>query len=281
MGLGLIRSEQLDELGNYICVESVSENSRNWLYLWATICGALAPVFGIATLILMTFDCCFNVCCSKCLQGGLFFCAIFSQGCTFLMYLSSPCYFGGNGFSCKLGYGSVFSMIAFGTYMIASMFMCFGPKHDPMCCGDDEMKEAAKQKLDEEQPAPAEEHGITSATIQPAKPDELEEKLISNNVSNEEEASPASSAIVDVTETEPLEEEFQAENEEEVALETKVKVFAKETGISTRLEENKLDASSNGLAPDLTDSVGGEDPDGEKFVGQSIKASPSLQTAPW
>ena len=80
---------------------------------------------------------------------------------------------------------------------------------------------------------------------------------------------------------EPLEEDFQAEDEEEVALEEQDKISAKVDGISTSLEENKFDASVNDQTQDPTDSVDGEDPDGEKFVGRSVKASLNLQTAPW
>lgn len=322
-GLGLIFSEREDALGNYQCVESVSDYSSSWLYKWALVCGCLGPIFGIAIFILMLFDCCCKVCCSKIMQGFLFFAAIFSQGCTFLIYLSSPCYFNGNGFTCKVGWGTVWSIIAFSSYFIASLFLCFSPKHDPStCCYDDDTKEAAKQ-YDEEQPAPAEQKAAEATVVAAAavvqedkkqpedaearvgEPQAVEEKQVDEEtpvaaavtVKEEavEESSVAASAasVKEDAAEEPsvvasvasVKEEAVKEPEEEAGQEVEVddlddgvKVSVKEDGISTRLEP-----SVTGTAPDPDDleDHAHEDPDGEKFVGESIKANLSMKTSPW
>jgi len=311
-GLGLIFSEQLDEFG-YQCVESASLYSSNWLYMWALVCGCLAPIFGIAIFILMLFDCCCKVCCSKVMQGCLFFAAIFSQGCTFLIYISSPCYFGGNGITCKMGYGTVWSIIAWMAYLIASCVLCFSPKHDPStCCSseDEDTKQAAKQ-YDEEQPAPAEQKAaeatvVAAAVVQEEKkqPEEakveveepqavekkevaeetpvaaaaaasVKEETVEETASDKEEAVDEPSVAASVKE----EEEEAVEGEEiEVDSDSQVIVSVKEDGsVSTRLDPS---VTGNSDAPDPDDVIG-EDPDGDKFVGQSINSSPSMQTAPW
>mmetsp|Transcript_12301 Transcript_12301/g.18865 ORF Transcript_12301/g.18865 Transcript_12301/m.18865 type:complete len:362 (+) Transcript_12301:143-1228(+) len=315
-GLGLIFSEQLNgETGSYQCVESVSENS-GWIYSWAFVCGCLAPIFGIAVFILMLFDCCCKVCCSKVMQGFLFFAAIFCQGCTLLVYVSSPCYFDGNGFTCKMGYGTVWTIIAFWAYLIASLFLCCSPKHDPATCcyDDDDAKPAAKEQYDEEQPAPAEQNAaeatvVAAAVVQEEKkqPEEAEAKVEESQAVEEKEVAEetpvaAAAAVEEETVEEPSvaasekeeaveetsaakEEEADEEPEEEpvqeeveVNLEDDVKVSVKEDGISTRLEP-----SVTGTGPDPDDSVGGEDPDGDKFLGESISIKPnlSMKTTPW
>jgi len=326
-GLGLIFSEQLNEFGSYQCVESVSLYSGNWLYMWALVCGCLAPIFGIAIFILMLFDCCCNVCCSKVMQGCLFFAAIFSQGCTFLIYISSPCYFGGNGITCKMGYGTVWSITAWVAYLIASCFLCFSPKHDPStCCSKDEDAKQAAKQYDEEQPAPAEQKAaeatvVAAAVVQEEKkqPEEAkveveepqavekeevaeetpvaaaaaasdkeeaaEETPVAAAASVKEEADDEPSVAASVKEEEeeaaeePEEEEEAVEGEEiEVDSDSQVIVSVKEDGsVSTRLDPS---VTGNSNAPD-PDDVMGEDPDGDKFVGQSIKSTPSMQTAPW
>jgi len=330
-GLGLIFSEQLDEFG-YQCVESASLYSSNWLYMWALVCGCLAPIFGIAIFILMLFDCCCKVCCSKVMQGCLFFAAIFSQGCTFLIYISSPCYFGGNGITCKMGYGTVWSIIAWMAYLIASCVLCFSPKHDPStCCSseDEDTKQAAKQ-YDEEQPAPAEQKAaeatvVAAAVVQEEKkqpeeakveveePQAVEKKEVAEETpvaaaasveeetveetpvvaaaSDKEEAAEetsvaAAASVKEEAVDEPSvaasvkeEEEEAVEGEEiEVDSDSQVIVSVKEDGsVSTRLDPS---VTGNSDAPDPDDVIG-EDPDGDKFVGQSINSSPSMQTAPW
>jgi len=330
-GLGLIFSEQLDEFG-YQCVESASLYSSNWLYMWALVCGCLAPIFGIAIFILMLFDCCCKVCCSKVMQGCLFFAAIFSQGCTFLIYISSPCYFGGNGITCKMGYGTVWSIIAWMAYLIASCVLCFSPKHDPStCCSseDEDTKQAAKQ-YDEEQPAPAEQKAaeatvVAAAVVQEEKkqpeeakveveePQAVEKKEVAEETpvaaaasveeetveetpvvaaaSDKEEAAEetsvaAAASVKEEAVDEPSvaasvkeEEEEAVEGEEiEVDSDSQVIVSVQEDGsVSTRLDPS---VTGNSDAPDPDDVIG-EDPDGDKFVGQSINSSPSMQTAPW
>ena len=274
------------------------------------------------------------------MQGFLFFSAIFSQGCTFLIYLSTLCYFNGNGFTCKVGWGTVWSIVAFSAYLIASLFLCFSPKHDPStCCYDDDTKQ-----YDEEQPAPAEQkEKAAEATVAAAavvqedkkqpenaeaaveEPQAVEEKQVA------EETPVAAAAVVQEDKKQPENaeagvEEPQAVEEKQVAEETPVaaaapvkeeeaveessvaasatsakeeivdepeeepgqeveiddlndgvKVSVKEEGISTRLEP-----SVTGTGPDPDDLKDNqEDPDGEKFVGQSIKANLSMKTSPW
>ena len=236
------------------------------------------------------------------MQGFLFFSAIFSQGCTFLIYLSTLCYFNGNGFTCKVGWGTVWSIVAFSAYLIASLFLCFSPKHDPStCCYDDDTKQ-----FDEEQPAPAEQKKAAEATVVAAavvqedkkqpenaetgveEPQSVEEKQVAEETHvaaaapvKEEEAVEESSVAASAT---SAEEEAVEETEEEPGQEVEiddlnagVKVSVKEEGISTRLEP-----SVTGTGPDPDDLKDDqEDPDGEKFVGQSIKANLSMKTSPW
>eukprot|EP00984_Skeletonema_dohrnii_P001654 scaffold536_cov124-Skeletonema_dohrnii-CCMP3373.AAC.7 len=295
-GLGLIFSEQLNEFGSYQCVESVSLYS-----------------------------------------------AIFSQGCTFLIYISSPCYFGGNGITCKMGYGTVWSITAWMAYLIASCFLCFSPKHDPStCCSSED--EAAKQ-YDEEQPAPAEQKAaeatvvaaavvqeekkqpeeakveveepqavekkevaeetpVAAAAAAPVKEETVEETPVVAAASDKEEAAeetsvaaaasvkeeavdePSVAASVKEEEEEAAEEPEEEEDEGEaieVDSDSQIIVSVKEDGsVSTRLDPS-VTGNSNAPDPDDVgeDDVMGEEPDGDKFVSESIKSTPSMQTAPW
>lgn len=312
-GIGLIRSEELGELGDYVCVSSVLTYKWQWLFQWAMVSGALAPIFGIGVLTLMLFECCCKVCCSKVMQGFLFFCALFNQACTFLIYISSPCYV--NGLTCKLGYGSLWSIIAFFLYLIACMFLCFSPTHDPACFNTNgEAKQAAKQEHDEEQPAPAAETTAEATVVAAAvvkeenkQPEEtkvdVEEKQQMQAVAEKEvaeETSVAAAASCEEVDNEGIEEasvpaaasvkddEPGGDAVDEVDRDKEIKVSINEDGISARLKESKRDPSLIGNAPDPDALDHGEDPDGDKFVGRSIKsrsikvkASPSLQTAPW
>ncbi len=278
-GIGLIRSEELMESGDYVCVESMT-NPWHWLYRWSMVSGALAPIFGIGVLILMLFDCCCKVSCSKFMQAFLIFCALFNQACTFLIYISTPCYI--NGLTCKLGYGSVWSMSAFVLYLVAGLFLCFSPKHDPVSCKNDgEAKQAAKQEHDEEQPAPAPAAEKAAETTVVAAAVVKEEKKQPVPVKEEEKEVVEETSVAVAASVKEEEPDDDAVGEVEVDLDEQVKVSVKEDGISARLKESKPDPSVTGNAPDPDALGSSEDPDGDKFVGRSIKASRSLVTAPW
>jgi hypothetical protein len=290
-----------------------------WLYRWAMISGALSPIFGIGILILMLFDCCCKVCYSKFMQGFLFFCALFNQACTFLIYISTACLING-GLICKFGWGSLFSIIAFALYLFGSFFMCCSPKHDPVCCnrgdtddgkkccGEKDKKDEAKPAA-EEQPA-AEKAAETTAVAAAVVNNETEEKeetktdveqqpvaeekvaaaAVASSPAEEEKEEIASSVAASAqsrkSSASALADEAETEAEEDGDLEDQImKVSVKDEGVSVRLEdnENARDPSvpASGLEPDDIEAGHGEEPDGDKFVGKSIKAERSLLTSPW
>jgi len=287
-GLGLIFSEQFnEENGNYQCVESVSEY-RGWIYSWAFICGCLAPIFGIALFILMLFDCCCKVCCSKVMQGFLFFSAIFSSGCTLLVYLSKPCYFDGNGFTCKMGYGTVWTIMAFWSYLIGSLFLCFSPKHDPATCcyDDDDTKPAAKQQYDEEQPAPAPveqkaaEATVVAAAVVQEEKKQPEEAVEEPSVAASEKESAVEEPSVAVSEKESAVEEpsVAAAEKESAVEEPSVAASEKESAVEepsvaasekeSAVEEPSVASSEKEAAVEEEDAV--EEPE-EIEVKASVK----------
>lgn len=119
-------------------VEDDEFRGYGWLYDWARVCGLLAPLCGMLTIALMLLDCCCKVCCSKYMQTFLVICCQFNQGMTFLIFASTACLSRkGVGQSdqyvafCRMGSGSVMSLIAFWCYFIGGFLLCCSPKPDP------------------------------------------------------------------------------------------------------------------------------------------------------
>lgn len=199
------------------------------------------------------------------MQAFVFFCALFNQACTFLIYISTACYV--NGMFCTIGWGSVMSIISFVCYLIASFCLCFSPKHDPVCRrGKAEAKPAAK-KEDEEAPAakrgdvekPAEENAAEETTVAAAavvKEEKQKPEEETDTTDIEQQQSKAEKYNV---------EEAPVEKEEKPEVSLEEQVFVTEEAVSVRLLENAIDPEENG-------NEHGEEPDGEKFVGKSIKA---------
>eukprot|EP00571_Detonula_confervacea_P015481 CAMPEP_0172306588 /NCGR_PEP_ID=MMETSP1058-20130122/7637_1 /TAXON_ID=83371 /ORGANISM="Detonula confervacea, Strain CCMP 353" /LENGTH=224 /DNA_ID=CAMNT_0013018525 /DNA_START=7 /DNA_END=681 /DNA_ORIENTATION=+ len=142
------------------CVGNYEDSfTHGWLHTWAAVCGALAPFLGAIVVIVIVLDCFCKVCCSSAIKSIVLSGAELSQALTFLMYASDACIstsengrfegvvWGG----CYIGQGSIYSCVAFGCYFIAGCTLCFGPKHDPLFCQNDDTN-AEKPHVQEEQP---------------------------------------------------------------------------------------------------------------------------------
>jgi len=213
-----------------------------WIYDWARICGILAPLCGMLTIALMLLDCCCKVCCSKYMQTFLVICCQFNQAATFLIFASTACLSRkGVGQSdqfaafCRMGSGSVMSLIAFWCYFIGGFLLCCSPKPDPCnkktantnddddvddddeggrcntCCGRN-----AKEKKSKDEEAPA-----TATTKAEENPQQQQQQQQQEDVpEKKEEEDPvvvaaAAAAVVKKEKEEPIAEQKSVEETKE------------------------------------------------------------------
>ena len=77
--------------------------------------------------------------------------------------------------SCKIGTGSVYSWVAFGCFFFAGCWLCFSPKHDPLCKKSDGDGAAAaaeeKPNAEEDKPEQAQDEENVAAAQSPTEED--------------------------------------------------------------------------------------------------------------
>eukprot|EP00581_Thalassiosira_minuscula_P031018 CAMPEP_0183762696 /NCGR_PEP_ID=MMETSP0739-20130205/9241_1 /TAXON_ID=385413 /ORGANISM="Thalassiosira miniscula, Strain CCMP1093" /LENGTH=144 /DNA_ID=CAMNT_0026001021 /DNA_START=388 /DNA_END=822 /DNA_ORIENTATION=+ len=131
------------------------------------------------------------MCCRTTIQSLLISFAEMSQVCTFLMYASDICITrsdGGNQFEsalygeswegCKMGRGSIYSIISFGCFVIGGCFRFCGPKFKPIFCQKDGNNGSGGKKSGDEEAVfqgeenPAEKSDDPDSTRDEAKQEE-------------------------------------------------------------------------------------------------------------
>ena len=75
---------------------------------------------------------------------------------------------------CKMGNGTIYSIIAFTCYFMGGWFLCCSPKHDPLFCNKDDdstisdKEESKKSKKGKEQPeGAADEENAAGEEVKP------------------------------------------------------------------------------------------------------------------
>mmetsp|Transcript_33286 Transcript_33286/g.56415 ORF Transcript_33286/g.56415 Transcript_33286/m.56415 type:complete len:219 (-) Transcript_33286:103-759(-) len=118
-----------------------TKDPYGWLQTWARICAILAPALASAVILMIMLEFCWNNCCVGFFRSLLLSFAEISQAFTFVIYGSSACareslnedfqdlVLG----SCSVSQGSIYSIIAFGLYLIGGIFLCFSPRQESLC----------------------------------------------------------------------------------------------------------------------------------------------------
>eukprot|EP00574_Skeletonema_japonicum_P005953 CAMPEP_0201716224 /NCGR_PEP_ID=MMETSP0593-20130828/2251_1 /ASSEMBLY_ACC=CAM_ASM_000672 /TAXON_ID=267983 /ORGANISM="Skeletonema japonicum, Strain CCMP2506" /LENGTH=213 /DNA_ID=CAMNT_0048205971 /DNA_START=23 /DNA_END=664 /DNA_ORIENTATION=- len=112
-----------------------------WLQTWAWISAVVAPALGAFVIIMIMVEFCSDHFCVDFFRSLLLSFAEISQAFTFVIYGSSACAkdSANEDFadlmlgSCSVSQGSIFSIIAFGLYLIGGIFLCFSPKQKSLC----------------------------------------------------------------------------------------------------------------------------------------------------
>ncbi|KAL7499740.1 hypothetical protein ACHAWT_010708 [Skeletonema menzelii] len=123
------------------CVMYNEADPYGWLQTWARICSIIAPVLGAAVILMIMVEFCYDNCCLGFFRSLLLSFAEISQALTFVIYGSSACSSDSLNESvkdlmlgsCNISQGSIFSIVAFGLYLIGGVFLCFSPRQESLC----------------------------------------------------------------------------------------------------------------------------------------------------